>query len=58
MTAKRLLKRHNRQVTRARERVRLSQPDVRTPEQVKAAREAGRVPLRDGPPAHYVSPAL
>jgi hypothetical protein len=39
---KRILKRHKRQVSRAKERVRLSEPDVRTPEQVKAAREASR----------------
>jgi hypothetical protein len=39
---KRLLKRHKRQVSRARERVRLSEPDLRTPEQLKAAREASR----------------
>src|ERR1017187_7537851 len=37
---KRIEKRHKRQVARARERVRLSEPDLRTPEQVKAAREA------------------
>jgi hypothetical protein len=40
---KSLEKRHKRQVSRARERVNLSQPDVRTPEQLKAAREASRV---------------
>ena len=39
---KRLLKRHKRQVLRAKERVRLSEPDLRTPEQVAAAREASR----------------
>ncbi len=39
---KRLLKRHKRQVSRAKEHVKLSQPDVRTPEQVRAAREASR----------------
>jgi hypothetical protein len=39
---KRLEKRHKRQVTRARDRVRLSEPDLRTPEQVTAAREASR----------------
>jgi hypothetical protein len=39
---KRLLKRHERQVARAKERVRLSEPDVRTPEQITAAREASR----------------
>jgi len=39
---KRLAKRHNRQVSRAKERIRLSEPDLRTPEQIKAAREASR----------------
>jgi hypothetical protein len=39
---KRLLKRHKRQVARAKEHVKLSEPDVRTPEQITAAREAGR----------------
>jgi hypothetical protein len=36
---KRLEKRHKRQVSRARERVKQSEPDLRTPEQVAAARE-------------------
>lgn len=39
---KRLAKRHKRQVSRARERLTLSEPDLRTPEQIKAAREASR----------------
>lgn len=39
---KRLAKRHKRQVSRAKERVSISEPDVRTPEQIKAAREASR----------------
>jgi hypothetical protein len=39
---KRLLKRHKRQVARARERVQVSEPDLRTPEQLQAAREASR----------------
>ena len=39
---KRLLKRHKRQVTRARSKVRVSEPDVRTPDQIAAAREASR----------------
>jgi len=39
---KRLLKRHKRQVARGREQVRLSEPDLRTPEEIKAAREASR----------------
>ena len=37
---KRLAKRHKRQVSRARERVVSSEPDMRTAEQVRAAREA------------------
>ena len=39
---KRLAKRHKRQVSREKERVTLSEPDLRTPEQIKAAREASR----------------
>ena len=39
---KRLLKRHKRQVARAKENVKVSEPDVRTPEEIKAAREASR----------------
>jgi len=39
---KRLVKRHKRQVARAKEKVKLSEPDLRTPEQVRAAREASR----------------
>jgi hypothetical protein len=39
---KRLAKRHKREVSRARDRVKISEPDVRTPEQIKAAREASR----------------
>ena len=38
----RLLKRHKRQVARAREKVRASVPDVRTPEQRQAARDASQ----------------
>jgi hypothetical protein len=43
---KRLAKRHKRQVARAKEKVRLSEPDVRTPEQIAAARAASRPDLR------------
>jgi hypothetical protein len=43
---KRLAKRHKRQVSRARQRVQVSEPDLRTPEQIKAAREASRPPDR------------
>jgi len=39
---KRLAKRHKRQVTRAREKVKVSEPDVRTHEQMTAAREKSR----------------
>ena len=39
---KRLLKRHKRQVARARQHVKVSEPDLRTPEQVTAARELSR----------------
>jgi hypothetical protein len=39
---KRLLKRHKRQVARAKERVKVSEPDLRTPEQLAAARETSR----------------
>ena len=42
---KRLAKRHKRQVARAKEHVKLSEPDLRTPEQIKAAREASRPDL-------------
>lgn len=50
---KRLLKRHKRQVARARERIKLSEPDVRTPEQVRAARAASR-PAYSDMPSHTV----
>jgi len=36
----RLLKRHKRQVLRAKEKVKTSEPDLRTPEQRLAARES------------------
>ena len=39
---KRLAKRHKRQVSRAKEHIKLSEPDLRTPEQIKAARDASR----------------
>jgi hypothetical protein len=55
---KRLLKRHKRQVLRAKGRIRRSEPDVRTPEQVRAAREASRpaVDRRGGAHARYSAP--
>jgi hypothetical protein len=39
---KRILKRHRCQVSRANDRVRLSEPDLRTPEQLTAARDVSR----------------
>ena len=45
----RLLKRHKRQVARARERIKLSEPDVRTQEQLRAARAASRPSYADMP---------
>jgi hypothetical protein len=39
---KRLAKRHKRQVERAKLHAKTSEPDVRTPEQIEAAREASR----------------
>lgn len=45
---KRLAKRHKRQVARAKEKVKISEPDLRTPEQIEAAREASRPDLSRG----------
>ena len=39
---KRLVKRHQRQVARAKARAKPSEPDLRTPEERAAAREASR----------------
>jgi hypothetical protein len=39
---KRLAKRHKRQVARAKKNAKQSEPDVRTQEQIEAAREASR----------------
>ena len=48
---KRLAKRHKRQVARAKENAKVSEPDVRTHEQIVAAREASRPDVsRDGKP--------
>jgi hypothetical protein len=57
---KRLLKRHKRQVLRAKERVKLSEPDLRTPEQVSAAREASRrvAGQHNVPRAPYARPSV
>jgi len=55
---KRLMKRHKRQVSRANARTRLSEPDLRTPEQLQAAREASRsvVGRSNDPHAFYSTP--
>ncbi|MBI2688462.1 MAG: hypothetical protein HYX27_19330 [Acidobacteria bacterium] len=57
---KRLAKRHQRQVARAKDRVKLSDPDVRTPEQLAAAREASRAVsrFRNDPHAKYFTPSV
>ena len=57
---KRLQKRHKRQVSRAKDRVKLSEPEVRTPEEIKTAREASRPPRGwgKGPPANYATPPV
>ncbi|HTB10281.1 MAG TPA: hypothetical protein VK752_01850 [Bryobacteraceae bacterium] len=39
---KRLAKRHKRQVSREKSKVKLSEPDLRTQEQIETAREASR----------------
>ena len=56
---KRLLKRHKRQVSRAKERVKVSEPDVRTPEQLSAAREVSRsvAGQHNVPRAPYLRPS-
>ena len=55
---KRLEKRHKRQVTRARERVKLSAPDLRIAGTTEAVREASRALVGHGsrPPAPYAAP--
>lgn len=42
---KRLAKRHKRQVARKREQIKVSEPDVRTPEQIQADRDASRATM-------------
>jgi len=56
---KRLLKRHKRQVARAKEAVKLSEPDVRTPVQLATAREASRAVTgpRNAARPHYSTPS-
>jgi hypothetical protein len=57
---KRLQKRHKRQVARAKEHVKLSEPDLRTPEEIQAAREkSGTADLRaKGPGAQKHVPSF
>jgi hypothetical protein len=57
---KRLAKRHKRQVARAKQRVKLSEPDVRTPEQLAVARETSRAVsrLRTDPHQNYFTPSV
>ena len=54
---KRLAKRHKRQVARAKEKVRISEPDVRTHEQIEAAREASRPDMSRGLGPNKVGPS-
>ena len=44
----RLAKRHKRQVERAKEKIKTSEPDLRTHEQIEAARAASRPDLSRG----------
>jgi hypothetical protein len=55
---KRLAKRHKREVSRKKQHVKLSEPDVRTPEQIKAAREASRATMARGTDAGVRNTAL
>ena len=54
---KRLEKRHKRKVERAREHKKVSEPDVRTPEQIKAARELSRPKIDSSAPFARNRPA-
>ena len=57
---KRLQKRHRRQVSRAKAAVKRSEPDVRTAEQITAAKEASRpaVRRRNGSLVQRATPSL
>jgi len=54
---KRLAKRHKRQVARAKLHSKTSEPDVRTDEQIEAAREASRPDAGRGPLAKFTRAA-
>jgi hypothetical protein len=61
LTRKRLLKRHNRHVARAKQGATTKEPDVRTPEQIEAAREASRPAAtrgNSGGGGHYTNPSV
>jgi len=57
---KRLEKRRKRQVARAKQRVKVSEPDLRTPEQLAAARVASRAvsSVRNDAHANYFTPSV
>jgi hypothetical protein len=57
---KRLEKKHKRQVSRAKLRVKVSEPDLRTPEQVSEAREVSRsvAGRRDALREPYATPSI
>jgi hypothetical protein len=57
---KRLEKRHKRQVARAKQRVKVSEPDLRTTEQLAAAREASRAvsSVHNDDHANYFTPSV
>jgi hypothetical protein len=52
---KRLAKRHKREVARAKEKIKLSEPDVRTQEQIEAARQASRPEINRDTSANVVA---
>lgn len=57
--SKRLLKLHKRKVARAKINAKTSEPDLRTPEQIKAARDASRASVgRDVVSPRGGAPAL
>jgi hypothetical protein len=56
---KRIEKRHKREVLRKKNKAKQTEPDVRTPEEIKAAREASRPAQgwHKDPHANYSKPA-
>ena len=57
---RKLLKRHKRQVARTKERMKVPEPDVRTPGQLAAMREASSAVsrLRNERHANYFTPSI